>query len=67
MESTNKDEILGRAKEAAGAVLDDDDLRAEGRLDQLAGSLKKKVGNAIDRLKEAVSPGDSEKGSSKQG
>jgi uncharacterized protein YjbJ (UPF0337 family) len=66
MESTNKDEIVGRAKEAAGAILDDEDLRAEGRLDQLAGTLKKKVGAAIDRLKGAVSPGDSGEGSSNQ-
>jgi uncharacterized protein YjbJ (UPF0337 family) len=51
-----KDEAIGRAKEAAGALIDDEKLRGEGRLDQAAGKVKDKVGEAVDRIREAVEP-----------
>ena len=50
-----KDQVSGRLKEAAGALLDDEELKKEGKLDKAAGDLKEKVGRAVDRVKEAVS------------
>src|SRR3569623_2057231 len=43
------DEVKGRVKEAAGAALDDDKLRAEGQKDQAVGHAK----NAVEKAKEA--------------
>jgi len=54
-ENTAQD-LTGRAKEAAGAVTGDDDLKAEGRADQIEAEFKKageKVKDAIDDVKDA--------------
>jgi len=48
------DKAKGRAKEAAGALTDDDKLRREGKLDQAAGAVKNAAEKAIDKVKEAV-------------
>ncbi|HEX5365560.1 MAG TPA: CsbD family protein [Acidimicrobiales bacterium] len=40
------DDMKGRAKEAVGDLTDDDDLKAEGKADRAAGSLKGKVNQA---------------------
>jgi uncharacterized protein YjbJ (UPF0337 family) len=48
------DTIKGRAKEAAGAVTDDDELRREGKTDQAAGEVKDKAEKAVDKTKDAV-------------
>lgn len=50
--SGKTDELKGRAKEAAGAVTDDDNLRKEGKTDQAVGKTKQKVEHAIDKAKE---------------
>jgi uncharacterized protein YjbJ (UPF0337 family) len=42
-------EVKGRAKEAAGSLSDNKDLKSEGRTDQDKGTLKKK-GAAKDLL-----------------
>jgi uncharacterized protein YjbJ (UPF0337 family) len=50
------DELKGRAKEAAGAVTGDDDLKDEGRADQSESSVKQageKVKDAAGDLKDA--------------
>jgi uncharacterized protein YjbJ (UPF0337 family) len=47
------DKVKGRAKEAAGAVTDDDKLRREGQVDQAAGEAKDAAGKTIDHAKEA--------------
>jgi uncharacterized protein YjbJ (UPF0337 family) len=47
------DELKGRAKEAAGAVTDDEKLRREGKLDQAAGEAKDEAEKEIDRAKGA--------------
>ena len=44
------DQAKGRAKEAAGALTDDDDLKAEGKADKAGGKLK----NAVDTVKDKV-------------
>lgn len=49
-----KDQLSGRFKEAAGALLDDEDMKNEGRMEQVAGDLKEKAGRVIDRVKDAV-------------
>jgi uncharacterized protein YjbJ (UPF0337 family) len=48
------DELKGRAKEAAGALTDDDDLKREGKADQAAGEAKDKVEKAADWVEEKV-------------
>lgn len=48
------DKIKGRAKEAAGAATNDDDLRAEGRVDQGKGGLKDKIDDVADKAKDIV-------------
>ena len=48
------DDLKGRAKEAGGAVTDDDDLKREGKADQAAGEAKGKIGEAADWAEEKI-------------
>jgi uncharacterized protein YjbJ (UPF0337 family) len=48
------DDVKGRAKEAAGALTDDQSLKNEGKVDRATGSVKDTVGDAGDKLKDAV-------------
>ena len=53
---TRAEDLKGRAKEAAGSVTGDDDLKAEGRADQAESSVKQageKVKDAVDDIKDA--------------
>lgn len=50
----NFDELKGRAKEAAGDLADDDDLKREGKLDRATGTIKEKVEQASDKVKDAL-------------
>ncbi|MGI8684192.1 MAG: CsbD family protein [Acidimicrobiales bacterium] len=50
----NIDDIKGRAKEAAGDLTDDDDLKREGKVDQATGTVKDKVGDASDKVKDVL-------------
>ncbi|MBK5288873.1 MAG: CsbD family protein [Acidimicrobiia bacterium] len=52
--SDKTDEVSGRAKEAAGAVTGNADLKREGKVEQGAADAKKKVTDAIDVVKEKV-------------
>jgi len=45
------DKAKGRAKEAAGALTDDEKLRREGKKDQAVGKAKKAVKDAADAVK----------------
>jgi uncharacterized protein YjbJ (UPF0337 family) len=54
MSESNTDDIKGRAKEAAGAVTNDEDLKEEGRNDQRAADAKEKVENAADKVKDGI-------------
>ncbi len=49
-----KDDLKGRAKEAAGDLTDDQGLKNEGKVDRATGSVKDAVGNASDKAKDAV-------------
>jgi uncharacterized protein YjbJ (UPF0337 family) len=48
------DEAKGRAKEAAGALTDDQGLKNEGKVDQATGTVKDKVDDASDKVKDTV-------------
>ncbi|MCB0870955.1 MAG: CsbD family protein [Solirubrobacterales bacterium] len=54
MSDRKTDEIKGRAKEAAGAVAGDDELKNEGKTDQAAASVKEKVEGAVDKVKDKL-------------
>ncbi|HEY3724685.1 MAG TPA: CsbD family protein [Acidimicrobiia bacterium] len=49
-----KDELKGRAKEAAGDLSDNADLKREGRSDKAAGKVKQKVEDAKDWVEDKV-------------
>jgi uncharacterized protein YjbJ (UPF0337 family) len=51
---TNADEAKGRAKEAAGALKGDSDLKREGKIDQAAGKAKDSVDKASKKVKDAL-------------
>jgi uncharacterized protein YjbJ (UPF0337 family) len=50
------DDAKGRVKEAAGSLTDDDSLKNEGKVDRAAGTVKDKVGDAADKVKDVVNP-----------
>jgi len=57
----NLDKATGRVKQAAGDLAGDDDLKADGKADELAGEtkgvvddLKEKAEDAIDFVKDKV-------------
>lgn len=52
------DDAKGRLKEAAGDLTDNQDLRNEGKVDKAAGSVKNKVAEAADKVKDAVNSSD---------
>lgn len=48
------DDVKGRAKEAAGALADDPDLKAEGKTDRASGALKGKLADAKDKAGDVI-------------
>ena len=50
----NMDEAKGRMKEAAGDLTDDDDLKREGKTDQMGATVKEKAGEVVDKAKDIV-------------
>jgi uncharacterized protein YjbJ (UPF0337 family) len=48
------DKLKGHAKEAAGDVSGDDELKREGKVDRAEGSVKDKVDSVSDKLKDAL-------------
>jgi uncharacterized protein YjbJ (UPF0337 family) len=48
------EQAKGHAKEAAGDLTDDDELRREGRRDRVAGNAKEKVEDAKDKVEQGV-------------
>lgn len=44
----------GRVKEAGGALTGNRKLAREGKIDQIVGSVKEAVGNAVDTVREAI-------------
>jgi len=50
----NKDKIVGRIKQAAGDLTDDDDLKDEGKTQETAGKAKEVIDDAADKLDDTV-------------
>lgn len=50
----NTDDAKGRAKEAAGDLTNDEDLKREGKTDQASGKVKETVDTARDKVRDAV-------------
>jgi uncharacterized protein YjbJ (UPF0337 family) len=48
------DELKGRAKQAAGDLTDDDDLKSEGKMDEKGGKVKQAAEHAKDKIEEGV-------------
>ena len=47
----NFDDLKGRAKEAAGDLTDDDELKREGKIDQGKGEVKEAIDKIADKFK----------------
>lgn len=52
------DDLKGRAKEAAGDLTKDEDLKNEGKLDQAVAGVKDKVDEVADKVRDAVTSDD---------
>ena len=52
--SERDEDLKGRAKEAAGSLTDNDDLRREGKVDQASAKVKDKAEDAVDAVKDKV-------------
>lgn len=48
------DEAKGRTKEAAGSLTDDEKLKREGKVDRAVSSVKDRVDDAADKVKEKL-------------
>jgi uncharacterized protein YjbJ (UPF0337 family) len=48
------DEAKGRAKEAAGDLTGDQDLKDEGKVDRASGKVKDAVGDTADKAKDLL-------------
>jgi uncharacterized protein YjbJ (UPF0337 family) len=57
MSDGSVDEGKGRLKEAAGSLTGDQSLKNEGKVDKASGSVKDAVGDAADKVKDAL-PGN---------
>jgi uncharacterized protein YjbJ (UPF0337 family) len=55
----NIDEAKGRAKEAAGDLTDNDDMKREGKVDRAVSSVKDTVDDAADKVKDKLGSDDS--------
>ena len=49
-----RDELKGKAKEAAGIVTGNEDLESEGKADRRSGEVKEKVEQAKDKIEEVI-------------
>ncbi len=47
-------ELKGRVERAAGELKDDDQLKREGDLDKANASVKDKLDNAVEKVKDAL-------------
>jgi len=50
----NMDEAKGRMKEAAGDMMDDDELKREGKTDRMGATIKEKANEVVDKAKDLV-------------
>ena len=52
MTSGKSDELKGRVKEAAGALVGDEKLKREGKADQAVGKIKQNLERIVDKVKD---------------
>jgi uncharacterized protein YjbJ (UPF0337 family) len=52
--SGKTDVVKGRIKEAAGVLIGNDELRAEGKTDQAVGKVKQVAEKAVAKIEQAV-------------
>ena len=50
----NATEFKGRAKQAAGDLTDNEDLKREGKADEAGGKAKEKIDEAVDKVKDVL-------------
>ena len=50
------DDLKGRVKEGAGGLTGDRSLKNEGKVDRATGTVKDKVGDAADKVKDVANP-----------
>lgn len=50
----NMDDMKGRAKEAAGDLTGNDDLKREGKADKASGKVKEAVDTVSDKVKDVL-------------
>ena len=48
------DEAKGRMKEAAGDLMDDDDMKREGKADRMGATVKEKANEVVDKAKDMI-------------
>jgi uncharacterized protein YjbJ (UPF0337 family) len=48
------DEMKGRAKEAAGDLTDNDEMKREGKVDRMTSTAKEKAEDAVDKVRDKV-------------
>jgi uncharacterized protein YjbJ (UPF0337 family) len=56
MTSGTGDKVKGRMEKAAGNLLDDDQLRNRGTVDEAAGKVKDGVERGVNAVKDAMKP-----------
>jgi uncharacterized protein YjbJ (UPF0337 family) len=54
MANEKVEDLKGRAKEAAGDLTDNDELKNKGKIDQGSANIKEKVEDAVDKVKDKV-------------
>ena len=52
--SGESDKAIGRLKQAAGDLTDNDDLKAEGEVDEATGNLKNKIDDIADAAQDKI-------------
>jgi uncharacterized protein YjbJ (UPF0337 family) len=50
----NSDKVIGRIKQAIGALAGDKKLKREGRADERAGATKDKASETIDKVRDGL-------------
>lgn len=58
MTDQKTDEAKGRAKEAAGSLTGDKDLKREGKAEKASSSVKEKAEKAVDAVKDKLTGKD---------
>jgi uncharacterized protein YjbJ (UPF0337 family) len=53
---SKKDEMKGRMKEAAGDMMDDDEMKREGKADRIGSTVKEKTNEVVDKAKDVINP-----------